>query len=74
MQCRAVPVAAGVQSRVTRMSPQYIHTAFTSEADAQTQLVTSGPYLMKSGDKVADDHMLLPQVEDKSIHALVSLQ
>ena len=29
---------------------------------------------MEGGDKVTDDHMLLPQVEDKRVHAFVSLR
>ena len=28
---------------------------------------------MEGGDKVTDDHMLLPQVEDKRVHAFMSL-
>ena len=33
-----------------------------------------GTYLMEGRHEVTDDHMLLPQVEDKCIHAFMSLR
>ncbi len=37
-------------------------------------LVPALAHLVEGGDKVADNHMLLPQIKHEGIHALVSLR